>query len=778
MGLMTILTAIAMGVLPAARPGPLVFGAVTAEPTGEPVASALIEVVAWGVRTWSDSAGEYSVRFPSPGVYRLHIARMGYQPRDLDVMVGADSGMRLDIVLLPAPVRLAAVAVRERDGRADPAAASRDLFDPGARRVAGNELHANPAFGAADALAVLATGPGATIIPDAPTSLHVRGGAGDQTRVLLDGIPLYDPYHVGGTLTAIDPDVLASVTLHGAAPAARYGGAVAGVVSLRSATERPRRFATRGAMEGGAIRQLISSPLPWASGWFLLSGRRSIGGLGGGQGGEGVGNAGFSDMFGKSEFRIGAGRLELFVLDARNALRFDAVADSGLQQAAQAGGGTLDGATPSTTALQNEFRSHSLTRAAIWTVGDPAAVSAAVRGWYSSNSADAGWGGSMGRLSLQNRVTSLGTGAHVAWRAGNGWYETGAGFENVGTVYRTGGTANPSAASAAATAFVPQWSAFVDGQWTLGPRWGLAAGLREVHVVGERPSLEPRVAVSFEPAPHVVLAAGYARLQQRTQSLRNDESLVDGVFGLPLLATARRTDGVPVGEADQVSASLRATPVRGLEITVDAYHRRLSGLALVAPVTGEPFAVAGVSVATGVASGLGVSARYRRGPLFGTASYSVGTTVRIAGPARYHPGYGTAHQLAVAASWQADPATRVQAAVWGAIGRPSSVTYGAYHWVPAPLSSGGGDLAGSPRRFLGALGSATLPSYWRVDLGVRREWRPTLVGRSAGFTAVLTVANIFNHANLLGATSQGSGGLAYAITLPARTIVAGLEWHY
>ncbi len=35
--------------------------------------------------------------------------------------------------------------------------------------------------------------------PEAPSGIHVRGGASDQVAYLLDGIPVFSPYHAAGT---------------------------------------------------------------------------------------------------------------------------------------------------------------------------------------------------------------------------------------------------------------------------------------------------------------------------------------------------------------------------------------------------------------------------------------------------------------------------------------------------------------------------------------------------------------------------------------------------
>jgi hypothetical protein len=66
-------------------------------------------------------------------------------------------------------------------------------------------------------------------------SLHVRGGAGDEVGIVLDGLELYSPYHLpdrGGPISAIDSRNVAGVELLGGAFPAEYGGYMSGVINL------------------------------------------------------------------------------------------------------------------------------------------------------------------------------------------------------------------------------------------------------------------------------------------------------------------------------------------------------------------------------------------------------------------------------------------------------------------------------------------------------------------------------------------------------------------
>jgi len=64
---------------------------------------------------------------------------------------------------------------------------------------------------------------------DFSTGLNVRGGESDQNLILIDGYPIYNPFHVGGLFsTFIDPTVRDVTLMTGGFPA-RFGGRLSAV---------------------------------------------------------------------------------------------------------------------------------------------------------------------------------------------------------------------------------------------------------------------------------------------------------------------------------------------------------------------------------------------------------------------------------------------------------------------------------------------------------------------------------------------------------------------
>ena len=91
--------------------------------------------------------------------------------------------------------------------------------------ITGRELTSAPRFfGEADVLRAVRLLPGVTARNDYSVGMNVRGGETDQNLVLLDGYPIYNPFHMAGLFGAfVEPMVDRVDFMTGAFPA-RYGG--------------------------------------------------------------------------------------------------------------------------------------------------------------------------------------------------------------------------------------------------------------------------------------------------------------------------------------------------------------------------------------------------------------------------------------------------------------------------------------------------------------------------------------------------------------------------
>lgn len=765
--------------------GPAVHGVVRASDTAEPIPGVLLEVTDQRRMTWTDSAGRYTLPDLPSGPHELRISRPGYVARVFEVFLASDSALRLDITLLRRPWTLNAIRVsaRREGGAGDAVSDGLTLGRAaiGARRFADGDLHANPAFGDADVLQTLAISPDVVTRPELSTTLHVRGGSGDQNLILLDGVPLYNPYHMAGALTAINPDVVSAITMNAGAPSARYGGALASVISIETLNPDVAHVRSRGAFSSRAVRQTLDGPLPGGFARFALSGRRSMRDLIGSGGNRTNSSAAFGDLFAKAALRVGDGELSVFSFTSSDRLAFDAqgeLAGDGIQSI---GGEGLESGLPAPTpggAPQNGVDWRTNTQAITWRNAQHDSFEMHARAWRTRFDANALWAATSGPVHLASTLNSIGLGVDISRRSASSVITAGIGTERIRTDYaldridvldRTA-TLPPTLRSSPSL-----FSLFLENQWSVSRHWTVTVGARDQLGLGQWRDIEPRVSVRFAPSTQVALSAGYARTHQVVQSLRNEESLLDAVVGVGL-PVAAGTGVVPIASSDELTFSADAQVGAGTTLSLGGYSRRLDGLVLVAPATSQPFAVGSFSRGTGRASGLTLLLARRGERLFGHASYALVFAERSVAGARYRPSFASTHAFNVAVGYRPRPGTVLRAALWTSAGRPANLVDGAVQWAPYGLLGGAEEMAGSPQRIVGALNGEWLAVYARGDVGIRQSWRPALLGRFADLTAILNVTNILDRANVLGTALLSDRRTRFDMPMAPRSLSLGLEW--
>ena len=183
-----------------------------------------------------------------------------------------DSSRRTDSVTQRPAVTLPAV-------HSDTSRVERRLFESNPNvsdlSFSARELRSAPRFFAeADVLRSLQLMPGVEARNDFTAGMNVRGGEADQNLILLDGYPVYNPFHFGGLFgTFIDPSVGRVEMLTGGFPA-QYGERLSSVMNVRSAED------DRHGLHGTGEISLIASTLSFGGalgtgGSWLIAGRRT-----------------------------------------------------------------------------------------------------------------------------------------------------------------------------------------------------------------------------------------------------------------------------------------------------------------------------------------------------------------------------------------------------------------------------------------------------------------------------------------------------------------------
>ncbi len=251
----------------AARAGTL-SGFVTDADNGEalPLAAVVLEGIRMGAT--SNSSGYYAVKQVPDGEYVVTASYIGYETLRDTLRFEAGVDIRRDWSLTWQPILEEAVVV-EAESEEEQEQATQSSFI--ALQV--EPLQQMPAMGEADLLRSLQLLPGIQSASDLTSGLYIRGGGPDQTAILLDHIPLYNPSHLFGFFSTFNPDAIKDVQLYKGAYPAKYGRTLGAVLDVANREGNRQRFSGRGGISLISSRLLAEGPIDGGS--WMAAGRRT-----------------------------------------------------------------------------------------------------------------------------------------------------------------------------------------------------------------------------------------------------------------------------------------------------------------------------------------------------------------------------------------------------------------------------------------------------------------------------------------------------------------------
>ncbi|MGH7505039.1 MAG: TonB-dependent receptor, partial [Longimicrobiales bacterium] len=276
---LALVAAVAVAQVPDAATG-VVWGVVRSENTGAPLRYALVEIVSQSlhapIQAETDRNGYYVLRNVPPGRRVIRASHIDHASFEAAIVIEPGQQFYLDLDLELQPVLLP--VVNARGSRSPPGASDTVSARPSELGTATvHVLEATPGMAELGLAEAARDVPGQEP-PDPSDVLFVRGGAADLKLVLLNGAPVYAPFHIGGLIHALDDELLRSATLYlGGAPA-RYDGGLSYVMDLETRSGRTRNAHATMSVDMLAARTVLEGPLgPNIS---FLAGGRAVHGLG------------------------------------------------------------------------------------------------------------------------------------------------------------------------------------------------------------------------------------------------------------------------------------------------------------------------------------------------------------------------------------------------------------------------------------------------------------------------------------------------------------------
>ena len=720
-------------------------GRITDRTTSAPVVAATVRVQGTRLGAQADDEGRYVIARLAPGTITVSVQRVGYATETRTVVVLPNAITTLDVALRAAAPALATVKVS-----AD--AAEREQFklspSPGVVIVSREVFKRVPVIGEPDVLRVVQLLPGVVATNDFTAGYNVRGGESDQNLVLLNGYPIYNPFHLGGLFgTFIDETVGSFELVPGGFPA-RYGTRLSSVLNVTPREEE------RSGVHGSASVSVLASTVS----------------LGGTVGGRTSWNAAvrrtYADRF---VALLSDNQLPYWFTDAQTHVRHQFanggtlsltgyfgqdVLDASLASfgdSTQAGGGALRfdwGNTLIGVAYEKPLRR--------LLGGDSARLMQRVSQTGFATTLDIG----SGSLSLRNRL-----GESRAWGELSRWkgqHETLLGYE--WSAYRMRYNATSAAAGTddlfASSRQPSAASLYVDHTVRTG-RFSARAGLRGETVTGTGwTGLSPRVSIKWFANRDLAFTIAGGATSQWTPALRNEQAPVR-VFDF-WLTSDRFT---PVARAWQEIAGVERWFGVSRFVRVEGWHKTYSQLPATnlrddPDVPGDEFIVT-----TGRSFGLDVLLRQLESErLSGWLAYSFGVSRRTGPDGDFAPVQDRRHNLNLVASFRPGGKWNYGARLGFGTGTPFTDIVGQIvrrRYDPLGNTFESGSLDQQLEPIGGIRNGARFPVFQRLDLSVTREGTGRL-----HWSPYLSLINAYNANNVF------TYAFDYAKNPPTRTTLS------
>lgn len=253
----------------------IIKGIVTDTQTKEPLAWVNISINGTRLGTATNEKGEYTIENIPSGVYQVVFRMIGYKIKMVRrVRVQSDKTTIINETLTALPLEMEMVSVT-----ADREKPMAEQLAPSVRSIKARDVE-SLAGGVEDLFRAIQSLPGVSARSDLSSQFYVRGGTPDQNLIIVDNVPVFNPYRLkvfGGPISMFNPDIIDYIELLPGGFPAEYGDKMSAVLVVNN--KEGSRFNHHLKMSGSLIdmKAFAEGPVPLAgeNGSWLFSLRRT-----------------------------------------------------------------------------------------------------------------------------------------------------------------------------------------------------------------------------------------------------------------------------------------------------------------------------------------------------------------------------------------------------------------------------------------------------------------------------------------------------------------------
>ena len=255
-----------LGILSAQNNTYQIYGFITDNESGEVLIGANVFIQETGQGMATDINGYYVLSEIELNEVTLVVSYVGYK-RFEQIISFKKPSINLDVSMKVEAIEIFSIDVTAEEIE------RLNKIEPSRVNLSPRMLKAQPALAEPDIFRTIQSLPGVLTNSEFSTGLIIRGGNTDQNLILLDGITVYNPSHMGGVFSNFIVDAIKDAELIKGGYNAEYGGRLSAVLDITS------REGNRNKFEGTSSISLLSAQTtlegPFLNGAWLFAGRRT-----------------------------------------------------------------------------------------------------------------------------------------------------------------------------------------------------------------------------------------------------------------------------------------------------------------------------------------------------------------------------------------------------------------------------------------------------------------------------------------------------------------------
>ena len=704
------------------------------ESTGESLPYCTIQLMGTSFGSLSDVSGAFLINKIPAGTYTVKVSQLGYIDLFDTVQVSGNATITKRYSISPNSQTLDAVQIVGENTRKEQETRTSVIS------VTPKDMSKMPAIGGQpDFAQYLQVLPGIISTGDQGGQLYVRGGTPVQNMLLMDGVILFNPFHSIGIFSVFDMDIMSSADVYTGGFGAEFGGRISSVMDIKTRDGNKKRLSGKVDVNNIGGQLLLEGPLlklkddRKTSISFILSGKGSFLDKSSKAFYPYVKNTdglpyNFWDLYGKVTLATRNGtRWNIFGFNYDDRVKYSSVANYGWSN---------------------------------WGIGSnflivPGVAPTTIEGSlayskYSSELQDANF--DPRRSSMDGFTFDLGFNYYL----GNSLLKVGIDVVGYNTNYEYYTIYH---AQRFIEDHTTDMSIFVKYKYNFRNKLLIEPGFRlqYYYSLGEV-SPEPRLAIKYNILKNLRLKLAAGMYSQNLVSITSDRdvvSLFNGFLSSPLESDL--LPGTLINDDKEMKGRLQKSqhailgleydPINPLSINIEGYFKNFSQL-----ISANRYKMLESDNEfiweKGQAYGGDISVKYEQKGVYIWLVYSLGWVKRTDGKVTYNPHFDRRHNINLVASYSFGKRRSWEINCrWNfGTGFPFTQTQAYYpHYDPTYINDDYVSANEDVYFLLGEFNQARLPSYHRLDLGVKKKFH---IGPRHTIELYFSMTNLYNYKNV------------------------------